>query len=139
MAFQLNERIQGQVTVLSLEGRFVIGEPVETFRQKFDAAIKSGRTLIALDFGRTEYIDSSGMGYLVVAHTVSKDAGGALGMFNLTDRLVDLMLLTKLSDVFGLYQSEADAVAGITGQGEAKKLDLIEYVQNKGEHAPGGE
>ncbi len=138
MSFQVNERIHGAVTVLSLEGRFVIGGPIELFRQKFDAAIKSGRTKVVLDFGKTDYIDSSGMGYLVVAHTVAKDAGGALGMFNLTDRIVDLMLLTKLSDVFGLYENEADAVAGIEGK-PVKKLDLIAYVHARGENAPGGE
>jgi anti-sigma B factor antagonist len=126
------------VLLLSLEGRFVIGDPVEEFRQKVDDAIKSGQNHIGLDFAKTEYIDSSGMGYLVVAHRVAGDAGGKLGMFNLTDRVVDLMLLTKLSSVFHLYENEEDAVAGIEGA-DVKKLDLIDWVHNRGEHAEGGE
>ncbi len=139
MSFQVGERKNGEVLVLSLEGRFIIGDPIEMFRERIDAAVKAGEKRIALDFAQTEYIDSSGMGYLVVAHKVCLDTGGALTMFNLNDRVVDLMLLTKLSDVFGLYASEADAVAGASGKGKGQRLDLIAYVQAKGENAPGGE
>jgi anti-sigma B factor antagonist len=139
MSFQVTERIAGEVRVLSLEGRFVIGDAIETFRERIDVSVRAGHCRIALDFAQTEYIDSSGMGYLVVAHKVCLDAGGALTMFNLTDRVVDLMLLTKLSEVFGLYASEADAVAGASGVKNATRLDLYAYVQAKGENAPGGE
>lgn len=138
MSFEVAERMNGGVLVLALDGRFVIGDAVEEFRQKVDGAIKAGQTRIGLDFARTEYIDSSGMGYLVVAHRVVGEAGGRLGMFNLTDRVVDLMLLTKLSGVFHLYENEQDAVAGILG-GEVQRMDLIAYVQSKGEHHEGGE
>lgn len=138
MSFHVTERMNGGVLVLALNGRFVIGDAVEEFRQKVDDAIKAGRVQVGLDFARTEYIDSSGMGYLVVAHRVVGDAGGKLGMFNLTDRVVDLMLLTKLSGVFHLYENEKDAVTGILG-GDVKKMDLIAYVESKGEHHEGGE
>lgn len=138
MSFHVTERMNGGVLVLALNGRFVIGDAVEEFRQKVDDAIKAGRVRIGLDFAKTEYIDSSGMGYLVVAHRVVGDAGGSLGMFNLTDRVVDLMLLTKLSGVFHLYENEKDGVAGIQG-GDVPKMDLIAYVQNKGEDHEGGE
>jgi anti-sigma B factor antagonist len=139
MSFQVSQRTSGEVLILALEGRFVIGDALETFRERIDVSVKAGNKRIALDFSSTDYIDSSGMGYLVVAHKVCLDAGGALTMFNLTDRVVDLMLLTKLSDVFGLYASEADAVAGALGEPGAERLDLIAYVQAQGEHAPGGE
>lgn len=138
MSFTITEKTTGGVLVLGLAGRFVIGDAVEVFREKIDAAVKGGQVRVVLDFAGTEYIDSSGMGYLVVAHRVTSEGGGMLGMCNLTDRVVDLMLLTKLSGVFHLYVSEADAVAGVKGEG-GEKLDLIDYVHSKGEHAEGGE
>lgn len=134
MSFQVTERMQGEVLILGLAGRFVIGDPVEAFRQKVDEGIKAGHARIGLDLGETEYIDSSGMGYLVVAHRVAADAGGKLGMFNLTERAVDLMLLTKLSSVFHLYATESDAVKGILGE-TVPQLDLIALVEQRGEHA----
>lgn len=138
MSFRVAERKNSDVLVLGLEGRLVIGDAVEEFRRKIDEAIKSGQTRLALDLQGTEYIDSSGMGFLVVAHKVAREAGGMLAMFNLTDRVVDLMLLTKLSGVFHLYASEQDAVDAIHGK-PARPFDPVEYVQSRGEHAPGGE
>ncbi len=138
MSLRVTERTNGDVLVLELNGRLVIGEAVEEFRRKVDEAIKSGRTRVALDMRGTEYIDSSGMGFLVVAHKVARDAGGMLAMFNLTDRVIDLMLLTKLSGVFHLYSSEQDAVEAIHGK-DVKPFDPVEYVQDRGEDAPGGE
>jgi anti-sigma B factor antagonist len=139
MSFQIHEKSVGEVVIFALDGRFVIGEALELFRSKFDEAVKAGAKRVLLDFAKTQYIDSSGMGYLIVAHQVTQKAGGALGMYNLTDRIVDLMLLTKLSDVFALYADETTALAGVAGKPGVPRFDLIEYVQNKGEHAPGGE
>lgn len=138
MSLQVTERTHGDVVVLELKGSLVIGEPVEEFRRKIDEAIKGGRTRVALDMRGTDYIDSSGMGFLVVAHKVARDAGGMLALFNLADRVVDLMLLTKLSGVFHLYANEQDAVDAIHGK-DVKPFDPVEYVQNRGEDAPGGE
>ncbi|GIU73477.1 MAG: anti-sigma factor antagonist [Bryobacteraceae bacterium] len=138
MSFRVTERRNGDVLVFGLQGRLVIGDPVEEFRRKIDEAIKGGQTRLALDLAGTEYIDSSGMGFLVVAHKVARDAGGMLTMFNLTDRVVDLMLLTKLSGVFHLFSSEQDAVDAIHGK-PVKPFDPVTYIQERGEHAPGGE
>ncbi len=138
MSLRVTERKNGDVLLLALDGRLAIGDAVEEFRRRIDAAIKGGQTRLALDLKGTEYIDSSGMGFLVVAHKVARDAGGMLAMFNLTDRVVDLMLLTKLSGVFHLFSSEQDAVDAIHGKA-VKPFDPVEYVQNRGEHAPGGE
>jgi anti-sigma B factor antagonist len=138
MSLRVSERKNGDVLVLELDGRLVIGDAVEEFRRKIDEAIKGGQTRVALDMHGTEYIDSSGMGFLVVAHKVARDAGGVLAMFNLTDRVVDLMLLTKLSGVFHLFSNEQDAVDFIHGK-DVKPFDPVEYVQNRGEDAPGGE
>ncbi len=138
MSFRVTERKNGDVLVLGLEGRLVIGDAVEEFRRKIDEAIKGGQSRLALDLQGTEYIDSSGMGFLVVAHKVAREAGGMLAMFHLTDRVVDLMLLTKLSGVFHLYSNEQDAVDAIHGK-PVKQFDPLEYVQSRGEHAPGGE
>jgi len=138
MSFQVTERNNGDVLVLGLEGRLVIGDAVEEFRRKIDRAIKGGQTKLALDLSGTEYIDSSGMGFLVVAHKVARDAGGMLAMFNLTDRVIDLMLLTKLSGVFHLFATEQDAVDAIHGKA-VQPFDPVAYLQERGEHAPGGE
>ncbi len=139
MSFSITEREVDGVVILSLNGRFVIGEAIEQFRARFDELLKAGRTRIALDLSGTDYIDSSGMGYFVVAHTQSEKAGGALTMFNLTQRSIDLMLLTKLSTVFNIYDNEIDAVNATFPERRVKKFDILDFVQRQGEDAAGGE
>ena len=92
-----------------------------------------------MDLSGTDYIDSSGMGYFVVAHTQSEKAGGALTMFNLTQRSIDLMLLTKLSTVFNIYDNEIDAVNATFPERKVQKFDILDFVQRQGEDAAGGE
>lgn len=101
--------------------------------------MKAGRNRIALDLSGTDYIDSSGMGYFVVAHTQCEKAGGSLTMFNLTQRSIDLMLLTKLSTVFNIYDNEIDAVNATFPDRKVKKFDILDFVQRQGEDAAGGE
>lgn len=139
MSFSITERAVDGVVILSLNGRFVIGEAIEQFRARFDELLKAGRTRIALDLSGTDYIDSSGMGYFVVAHTQSEKAGGALTMFNLTQRSIDLMLLTKLSTIFNIYDNEIDAVNATFPERRVKKFDILDFVQRQGEDAAGGE
>lgn len=139
MSFSITERAVDGVVILSLNGRFVIGEAIEQFRARFDELLKAGRTRIALDLSGTDYIDSSGMGYFVVAHTQSEKAGGALTMFNLTQRSIDLMLLTKLSTIFNIYDNEIDAVNATFPERRVKKFDILDFVQWQGEDAAGGE
>lgn len=139
MSFSITEREVDGVVILSLNGRFVIGEAIEQFRARFDELLKAGRTRIALDLSGTDYIDSSGMGYFVVAHTQSEKAGGALTMFNLTQRSIDLMLLTKLSTIFNIYDNEIDAVNATFPERRVKKFDILDFVQWQGEDAAGGE
>lgn len=139
MSFSISDREIDGVVILSLNGRFVIGEAIELFRSKFDELMKAGRTRIALDLSGTDYIDSSGMGYFVVAHTQCEKAGGSLTMFNLTQRSIDLMLLTKLSTVFNIYDNEIDAVNATFPDRKVKKFDILDFVQRQGEDAAGGE
>jgi anti-sigma B factor antagonist len=139
MSFEITEREIDGVVILNLNGRFVIGEAIELFRNKLDELLKAGRTRIALDLSGTEYIDSSGMGYFVVSHTQCEKAGGSLTMFNLTQRSIDLMLLTKLSTVFNIFDNEIDAVNATYPDRKVKKFDILDFVQRQGEDAAGGE
>ncbi len=139
MSFSITDREVDGVVILSLNGRFVIGEAIELFRTRFDELMKTGRSKIALDLSGTEYIDSSGMGYFVVAHTQAEKAGGSLTMYNLTQRAIDLMLLTKLSTVFHIYDNEIDAVNATYPDRQVKKFDILDFVQRQGEDAAGGE
>ena len=62
-----------------------------------------------LDLGDVSYVDSAGLGQLVQVHATTRHHGGSLKLLNLTKRLKDLLVLTKLLTVFDSYD-EAEAI-----------------------------
>ena len=64
-----------------------------------------------LNLGSITYIDSGGLGTRVALYTTAHNAGGAVKLANLTQRVGDLLQVTKLLTVFEVYDSEEKAIA----------------------------
>lgn len=139
MSFQISQREQGGAVVLELSGRFVLGEPVEKFRALLEELIRAGKVHIALDMRSVDYIDSSALGCLMMAHTKISRAGGAMSMFGLNEKGLELLVITKLATVFRLADNELDAVNLCFPDRTAKSFDILEFVRKHwGEDAGGG-
>jgi anti-sigma B factor antagonist len=80
-------------------------------KDKIRSLLQQGRQKLLLDLGNVSYVDSAGLGQLVQAHVTVKKAGGSLKLLNLTKRLHDLLILTRLATVFDTYDTEAEALA----------------------------
>ena len=75
--------------------------------------LTEGRTVV-LDLTNVSYMDSSGLGELIGAHTTVITAGGEMKLLNLAKRVHDLLKLTKLYTVFEVFEDEAAAVASFS-------------------------
>jgi anti-sigma B factor antagonist len=109
-ALQIAERQVGDVTVLDLWGQITIGDASERLRTTVKELIENGRTRVLLHLGGVHQVDSSGLGSLVAIYTGLHKCGGDLKLVQLSDRLEDLMVMTKLVSVFDCYKDEAEAV-----------------------------
>jgi anti-sigma B factor antagonist len=69
-----------------------------------------------LDLGRVRYVDSAGLGELVQAFSAVRTRGGEMKLLNVTKRLNNLLVVTRLLTVFDCYDQEADALAGFDAQ-----------------------
>jgi anti-sigma B factor antagonist len=138
MAFQLTTREVDGVLILAPFGKLVAGENLEEFREAFDSALNAGRLLLVVDMTGVSYVDSSALGCLVVTHTRVQKAGGTMALFGLSLRNLELMLLTKLSTVFRLHESEIDAVNSVIPGREAPRFDILEFVQRQRAERPPG-
>ncbi len=108
---KITERAAGDVTVLDLDGRIVLGEGDETLRNKVRAVVAAGSRKVLLNLGRVSYVDSAGLGELVRCHTRLAREGGEIKLLNLTERMRDLLQITKLVTVFETHESEEEALA----------------------------
>ena len=107
----INERQAGDVTVLDLSGKITIGEGSVALRTAIRRLLEEGKKRILLNLAQVSYIDSSGIGELVSSYTaINKKEGGQLKLLNLTQKIKDLLTITKLLTVFDVYESEADAL-----------------------------
>ena len=100
----------GNATMVEVAGRITpgaAGPSIQgTVRELVDGL--HGNTII--DLGGITYLDSSGLGQIVASAATAASRGGAIKLLNLTERIYDLMLLTKLCTVFAIYADEATAV-----------------------------
>jgi anti-sigma B factor antagonist len=76
-----------------------------------------------------EYIDSTGLGTLVVCYNTLQKAGGALKLLNLNCRNTELLILTKLSTVFELFDDEQEAVNSFFPGREIRHFDILSFVE----------
>jgi anti-sigma B factor antagonist len=107
----ISERQAGDVTILDLEGKVTIGEGSVALRNTIRRLLGEGKNKILMNLGGVGYIDSSGIGELVSSFTAVNKEGGSLKLLNLTQKIQDLLAITKLLTVFDVYDSEADALA----------------------------
>lgn len=106
----ISERQVGDVTVLDLEGKILLGDGDVQLKQYVADLIARGVRRVLLNCKDVPYMDSSGLGEVVRCYTAVKRAGGELKLVNLTKRLVDLLTITKLITVFETFESEDSAL-----------------------------
>ena len=107
---QIEERVVGNVTILDLKGKITLGEGDEALRDKINSLVHQGRKQILINFGGVPYVDSAGLGEIVRTYTTVSRQGGQLKLVNLTKRITDLLMITKLLTVFETFESEQDAL-----------------------------
>lgn len=132
MALEFEEHEREGVTILALNGRITVGE-VTPVRDKITALVAAGHTRIVLDLQHVDYIDSTGLGNLVISYTQVQKAGGALKLINLNKRNVELLALTRLHTIFEVFAEETDAVNSFFPGREIKRFDILSFVQHRNE------
>ena len=115
----IQEHTINDVTVLDLDGNFVIGRHDE-FRKHVTGSIEAGGRRLVLNFAKVAYIDSSGLGELVSCYTAMQSVGGTLKLIHLNDRLNKLLVITNLITVFETFDSESAAISSFINSTQAR-------------------
>ena len=106
----IRERQAGDVTILDMDGKITIGEGSVAVRSAIRKLLEEGKKKILLNVAGVGYVDSSGIGELVSSYTTIQREGGQLKLLNLTQKMEDLLGITKLLTVFDTYDDEAAAL-----------------------------
>jgi anti-sigma B factor antagonist len=107
----IKQRQAGDVTIMDLDGEVRIGDSAAALRGAIRGLSGGGNQKILLNLAGVKYIDSSGIGELIANYTTVGRAGGQLKLLNLTEKVQDLLVITKLLTVFDVYDNEAEALS----------------------------
>ena len=104
------ERHNQNVAILDLTGKIKMGDEIGKLGMALQVVSADGAKNILLNMAGISYIDSSGLGELISVYHAIKKRGGELKLLHLTDRVSELMVITKLLTVFESFDSEDEAV-----------------------------
>jgi len=109
MRFTLKKDKSG-VVIVGVEGQLIVGNRQE-LKQKVLDALEEGSRKFVIDFSKTGYIDSSGLGVLVSLSKKIREQGGELRLAGLNADLQTLFELTKLDTLFAISRTAEEALA----------------------------
>ena len=109
MQLSISNRTVNGVAVVDCDGRLVFGEESASLRDAVRSLLLMNKEIV-LNLGGVSYIDSGGLGTLVSLFTSARAAGGDIKLANLTQRVGDLLQITKLLTVFETFDGEGKAV-----------------------------
>lgn len=129
MGLGIRQREREGVVILDLKGPLTVGEAAGKLREALHALIDDGRKHVVLNLAEVDYIDSTGLGAMVVCFTSLRKTGGMLKLLNLNRRNIELLVLTKLSTVFEILADEQDAVNSFYPDREIKRFDILSFIE----------
>jgi anti-sigma B factor antagonist len=108
---QIETREVNDVVVVRVVGDITLGQGGDVLlKDKINSLLQQGHRKLLIDLGQVSYVDSAGLGQLVSIHATATRVGAALKLLNVTRRLRDLLVVTKLLTVFDTFDNESAAL-----------------------------
>ena len=122
---KMSQRGLAGVIILDLEGRLVLGDGEQEFREKVDELMKQGHTQILVNMNAVTYIDSAGVGAVVWKYITLVRKGGMMKLLNLKTRTHTVLSITKLLTVLESFDTEMDAILSFSKPSSPARRSLI--------------
>jgi anti-sigma B factor antagonist len=129
MSLEIHQREREGIAILELKGRITVGPEASALRDKVAALIAAGERNLVLEMAKVDYVDSTGLGALVICATSLRKNGGNVKLVNLNRRNIELLVMTKLATVFEIFTDEQDAVNSFYPDRKIKTFDILDFVQ----------
>ena len=129
MSLDIQQRQREGIMILDLDGRITLGAEATTFRNAVQKLVDAGHPNTILNMGKVDYVDSTGLGAMVICASTVKKSKGVVKLLNLNRRNIELLVMTKLSTIFEVFSDEQDAVNSFFPDRAIKKFDILSFVR----------
>ena len=106
----IQERQNGNVTILDLEGDVIMGGGAAKLRETISELLEADKTDVLLNFEKVRYIDSSGTGEILSVSQSFDEVGGTLRLSNLSPKVEQVFALSSILPILDIYDDEASAL-----------------------------
>lgn len=117
MPFEISHSKVETIILMNLKGTIVAGNDKQKLIDALQEILATGETNIILDLGEITFADSTGIGGLIAAASLAARKGGSVKLLHLTKRIHDVLQITRLSTVFGIYDDLQKAIESFEAQG----------------------
>ena len=110
MSVKSRTEVNGKIGIIEVRGSLVGDSETDQFREVVADFVEQGNKSLVVDLEKVGYMNSSGLGALISTHTTYSKIGGAVRLSGLTNNVQNLLIMTKLIDVFDVCDSVDDAI-----------------------------
>lgn len=132
MSLEISRREREGILILDLKGPLTAGQAAAALRDALRAQMGEGSRNVILNLSEVENIDSTGLGALVMCFTALRKSAGRLVLLRLNRRHLELLVLTKLSTVFEIFDDEQQAVNSFFPNRQIRRFDILSFVEQQG-------
>jgi anti-sigma B factor antagonist len=129
MSLDITQHERESVIVLNMKGRITVGNEATALREKMAELTAADKKNLVFNLAGIDFIDSTGLGALVMCVTSMRKAGGNVKLVNLNKRNIELLVMTRLATAFEIFNDEQDAVNSFFPDRKLNKFDILDFVQ----------
>jgi anti-sigma B factor antagonist len=107
---RFSTRKVGDIIIIDVEGMILLGEGDIEIKQAVDDLLKQGHKMILLNLAKVPYLDSTGLGEIIRCFTALRKNGGHFKLLSPNKRIIDLLSITNLLNVFDCFDNESTAI-----------------------------
>ncbi len=111
MAIKVTKLSEGNIVLLEPKGSLIGGNETDELKESLAKLLNDGHRKVLIDLGKVDYLNSTALGTLVSAHTSYSKQGGKIKLCNVNKNIKNIFVITKLTLVFDVLDSQLDAIA----------------------------
>jgi anti-sigma B factor antagonist len=130
MSLEIAHREREGIVILDLKGRITAGHEAGTFREAFEQYTAAEGSRLVLNMQHVDYVDSTGLGAMVMCSKRASNANGVAKLVNVNRRNIELLVMTRIDTLFEVFDDEIDAINSFFPDREIKRFDILSFVQD---------
>ena len=111
MTVKASTRNSGGIGIIEIRGSVAGDGDADALRAVAGDFLEQGIRHAVIDLKKANYLNSSGIGSIIATHTTFRKNGGDVRLTGLSDNVQSLLVITRLIDVFEVYDTLEEAIA----------------------------